>query len=80
MQRRMIRQVLHDRQIEIERPRLEHDAKPAQCLGGRAVYVESENTDRALLRREEAGDQGKQRTFAGAVEAEKDAETALGDT
>ena len=51
VQRRMIGEILQDRQIEIERPRLENDTKPAQRLAGGAVHIEAENANPAFLRR-----------------------------
>ena len=72
----MIGKVLHDRQIEIERPRLEHDAEPAQRFGRGAVHIEAKNANAASLCCEQAGYQAKERAFAGAIEAEKDGEVA----
>src|ERR1700730_10405086 len=79
VQRRMIGKVLHDRQIEVEPPRVKYDAEPAKRFGRGTVHIEAKNSNGASLCREQAGYQAKQRAFAGAVEAEKDAETALGD-
>ena len=50
MQRGVIGEILRDREIEIEGSRLEHDAKPAQRFAGRAVHIETENTDDASSR------------------------------
>src|SRR5262249_14574668 len=71
MKGRVIEQILFQREIEIERARLEHDAEQPQRLARCAADVVSENADASALDSEQAGDEGEQRTLAGAVEAEQ---------
>src|SRR5262245_53998545 len=70
----MIDEVLLDRQVEIERARLEHDADQPQRRPGRAGNVVSEDADGAALDGIQARDQGEQRALSRAVEAEQDRE------
>src|SRR3954447_369742 len=79
MQARVVEQVLHDGQIEIESARLEDNAEPAQRLRRFARDIETEHGNRAMLRRVEPGHQREQRRFAGAVQSEQHGEGAPGD-
>ena len=74
MQRGVIEQVLHDREIEIERARLEHHAEQPQRLAGRASDVVTEDGDAAALDSEQPRHQREQGALAGAVEAEQGGE------
>src|SRR5947208_2668929 len=76
---RVIGQVLHDRQIEIESARLEDHAKPPQGLAGCARNIMAEYLDPAFACVVETGDEGKERRFAGAIEAEEHREAASRD-
>src|SRR6185312_16532177 len=69
MKRSVIHQVLHDREIEIEGSRLEHDSKNAQCRAGDLCHVKVEDPDAAVLRTVQPGNQCKKRAFARAIEA-----------
>jgi hypothetical protein len=71
----MIEQVLHDRQIEIERTRLKHHAKQPQGFARRIADVVAEYADPSSLNAEQPGDQRNQRTLARAIEAEQSRET-----
>src|SRR5215471_11524500 len=71
MKGRVIEQILFQREIEIERARLEHDAEQPQRLARRAADVVAENADASALDSEQAGDEGEQRALAGSVEAEQ---------
>ena len=70
-ERREIAQILLDREIEIERRLLEHDAERAERLrtpfGGRLAA----NLDTAFGRVEQPGDEREQRRLAGAVRPEQ---------
>ncbi len=72
VQRRMIGEVLHHRQIEVERAQLEHHAKPAQGGPGCPRYVVTKDTNLPVLRREEPRDQGEKRALPRTVEPEQD--------
>ena len=79
VQRGMIEQVLRDREIEVERARLEHHAQAAQCLAGVAADVVAEDADMPGLHAEQPRDQREQRALAGAVEAEQGGEARRRD-
>ena len=72
MQRRVIDEILLDREVEVERARLEHDADQPQRRARRGGNVVAEDADGTALDGIEARDEGKQRALAGAVEAEED--------
>ena len=76
VQRAVIEQVLPQRQIEIERAALEHDAEPLQRRRGAAADVVAEDADLAGDVVVEPGDQREQRRLAGAVEAQQHDEAA----
>src|SRR4029077_3785418 len=71
VKRCMIEQVLRDREIEIERPRLKHHAHAPKRCARLLLYIVTENPDASSLQRERAGDDRKQRTLARPVEAEQ---------
>ena len=71
VQRGVIEQVLHHREIEVERARLEHDAHQPQRLARLAADVMAEDADVAGLDAEQPRDQREQRALAGAVQAEQ---------
>ena len=77
VQRGVIEQVLHDRQVEIERARLEHHAQQAQCPARLARHTMTEHVDRSVSRVVEPRDQGEQRGLAGAVQTEQRGEARL---
>ena len=77
VQRGVIEQVLHHRQIEIERARLEHHAQQAQCPARLARHTMTQHLDRAVPRVVEPRDQREQRGLAGAVQAEQRGEARL---
>ena len=77
VQRGVIQQILHDREIEIERARLEHHAQQAQRLAGLARHAMAEHVDRAVSRVVEPRDQREQRGLAGAVQPEQRGEARL---
>ena len=76
VQRAVIEQVLPQRQVEIQRPALKHDAEALQRCRGAAPDVVPENADLAGDVVVEAGDQREQRRLAGAVEAQEHDEAA----
>ena len=67
----VIEQVLHHREVEVERARLEHHAQQPQRLARRASDVVTENADAAALNSEQPRDQREQRALAGAIETEQ---------
>src|SRR4051812_41632945 len=71
VQRRVVAQVLHDREIEIERPRLEYDAELAQRSAGLAFHIMAEYADATRENRIEPRDQGEERAFPRTIEAEQ---------
>src|SRR5690606_28794816 len=77
VQGRMVEQVLLQREVGIQRLRLEHDAEPLQRRARRAPHVMAENADLARDVVVEACDQREQRGLAGAVEAEQHRERPL---
>ena len=68
----MIGEVLHHRQIEVERAQLEHHAKPAQGGAGCLRDVVTKDTDLPVLRRKEPRDQREKRALPGTIEPEQD--------
>ena len=74
VQRRMVGQILDDREIEVERARLEHDADQAQGFARCPFDIVPENPDTAALDRVEARHQREQGALSGAVEAEENGE------
>src|SRR6476646_10667753 len=68
MERSMIHQVLHDREIEIEGSRLENDPKDAQRLAWNLRHVKVEYPDAAVLRTVKPGNQRKKRAFARTIQ------------
>lgn len=74
MQRRMIGEVLHHGQIEIERTGLKDDAEPAQRFARRSPDIIAEDTNSPLPGGIEVGYQRKQRALAGAVQSQKNRE------
>ena len=73
----VIQQVLHDRQVEIERARLEHHAQQTQCPARLARHTMTEHVDRSVSRVVEPRDQGEQRGLSGAVQTEQRGEARL---
>src|SRR5215831_13970903 len=71
MQGRMIQQVLHNREIQIERAGLEHNAENAQCLPRGAPHIVVKDPDASTLCGVQSSDQGKECALASAVEAEQ---------
>src|SRR5229473_2581202 len=67
----MIQQVLHDREIEVERARLEHHAQQPQGFAGRKANVVAEDADAPGLDAEQPRDQREQCAFTRTVEAEQ---------
>src|SRR4029079_1666975 len=74
VQRRMIGQVLDDREVEIEGARLEYDADHAQRFARLRSDVVAENADLTMLNRVEARQQREQRALPGSVETEQNCE------
>ena len=74
VQRRMVGQVLDDREIEIEGARLEYDADHAQRFARRRSDVVAENADMTVLNRVEARQQREQRALPSPVETEQNCE------
>jgi hypothetical protein len=70
----VIGEVLHDRQVEIQGARLEHDADKAQRFARSMDNVVLEHRDAASLRAVEPRDEGEQRAFAGAVKPQQHGE------
>src|SRR5438105_2785643 len=68
VQRCVIEQVLRQRQIEIERARLEYDAEQPQRLARRAADIVPENADTAGLDAEQPRHKREQRALARAIE------------
>src|SRR4051812_28630075 len=68
VQCRVVGEVLQHRQVEIERTRLEYDAKQPQRLTGLTHHIMTEQTDASGLDREQAGHQRKQRALSGPVQ------------
>ena len=79
MQRRVIKQVLHEAQFEIERARLEDDAETAQRLARRLGDIIAHDLDGAGSRRVEPGREREERALARAVEAKQHGEGAALD-
>src|SRR6185295_8558454 len=79
VQRRVIFQILHQRQIDIECAALEHDAKTLQRLRWPAADVEAADGDLSADVVVEARDKREQRRLARAVEAEQHDECTLID-
>ena len=71
MQRCMVSEVLHHREIEIERARLEYDAEEPQCGAGLTLDIVAKDGDAAGANRIEPAHEREQRAFAGTVEAEQ---------
>ena len=74
MQRRMIGQVLDDREIEVEGARLEYDTDHAQGFARSRPDIMAKNADMTALDRVEAGHQRKQSALSGPVEAQQNCE------
>ena len=75
----MIQQVLRDREIEVERARLEHHAQQPQRFAGFDADVVAEDADASGLDAEQPRDQREQRALAGAVEAKQRREACRRD-
>ena len=71
VQRRVIQQVLPDRNIDIERTGLKHDAELAQGRARLASDFVAENADLARSYRVEPRDQREHRRLAGAVQSQQ---------
>src|SRR5262245_5125087 len=71
MKGRVIHQVLHDREIEIERARLEHDTENAQGFPGGPLHIVAKDSDAAMLRGIQPGYQRKECALAGSVETKQ---------
>ena len=76
VQRRVVGEVLRDRQVGVERPALEHHAHLGERRPGRAAQVVAEDLDAAGDVVVEPGDQREQRGLAGAVHPEQRHELA----
>ena len=76
VQRGVVHEVLGEREILVERARLEDDAETLQGRARLAAHVVAQNADLAGDVVVEARDEREQRRLAGAVEAEQDAEGA----
>jgi hypothetical protein len=75
MQRRMIGQVLDDREIEVEGARLEYDTDHAQGFARRRFDIMAENADMTALDRVEARHQRKQSALSSPVKAQQNCES-----
>jgi hypothetical protein len=75
----VIEQVLHDREIEVERAGLEHHAQQTQRLAGRRTDVVAKNADASGLNSEQPRNQREQRALAGAIEAKQRREACRHD-
>src|SRR6266481_5125093 len=75
----MIQQILRDREIEVERARLEHHAQQPQRFAGLKADVVAEDTDASGLDAEQPRDQREQGAFASAVEAKQRREACRRD-
>src|SRR5712664_1816056 len=75
----VIQQVLRDREIEVERARLEHHAQQPQRFAGLTADVVAEDADASGLDTEQPRDQREQRALAGAVEAKQRREACRRD-
>ena len=73
---RVVIEILFDREIEIERGLLEHDAQCGQGRERGAFDIVAEHCDLAVACAVEPRDEGEQRGFAGPVQAEQDGEIA----
>jgi hypothetical protein len=71
----MVAQVLQHREVEVERPWLEHHADHAQSLARCMSDIAAENPDATALDGVKSGDQRKQRAFSSSVEAEQNGES-----
>src|ERR1700727_3323091 len=71
VQSSVVEQVLHDREIEIERAGLKHHAHEPQGFARRLADVMAEYPDAARLDSEQPGHQREQSAFPGAVEDEQ---------
>src|SRR5581483_12159514 len=69
MQGCVVQQVLLQREVEIERARLEHYAQQPQRFSRLAADVVAEDADVAGLDAEQAGDQREQGAFPGTVQS-----------
>ena len=74
VQRRVVGQVLDDREIEVESARLEHHPDHAQRFTRGAFDVMAENPDPTALDRVEARHQREQRALSGSVEPQENCE------
>jgi len=68
VQRCMIGEVLRDRQIKVERARLEYDAEQTQRRTRLAPHIMTKDADASGADRIEPGDQREQRALAGAIQ------------
>src|SRR5258706_14850626 len=75
----MIQQVLRDREIEVERARLEHHATEPVRFAGLKADVVAEDADASGLDAEQPRHQREQRAFAGTVEAKQRREACRRD-
>ncbi len=73
----VIQQVVDDRQIEVERARLEHHAQAAQRFARLARDAMTQHVDRSLLRVVKPCDEREQRGLAGAIQAQQRSEARL---
>src|SRR4051794_38577039 len=71
VQRGVIKQILPDREVEIERAWLEHHAEQPERFARRNADVMAENADAPALNPEKPRDQREQCALAGAVKAKQ---------
>src|SRR6185437_15956312 len=71
MERRMIEEVLRDREVRIEGRELEHHTQPGQRFRGVLLDLPAEDPDRPAPMVVEAGDEGEDRRLSRAIEAEQ---------
>ena len=76
VQRRVVGEVLPEREVAVERPALEHHADAGERLAGLAARVETRDLDPAGGAVVEPGDEREERGLAGAVDAEEGGEGA----
>ena len=76
MQRRVIAEIVGDRQIEVEGALLKHRPHLRQGLGGLLPHFMTINADRTAAIVVETGDQREQRRLAGAVRPQEHGEGA----
>src|SRR5690606_190665 len=78
VQRRVVAEILPQRQVAVERLALEDDPEPRQRLPRQATRIEARHLDPARGAVVEPGDEREERRLAGAVDAEQRRErTAL---